>query len=83
MQRIEIWQDGVWAGTGLVRNGTIFDADAYLGPEGLPYDTGEAQDASDEAYDAIEYAIIAGDGSVEVDGIEYTWRLHDADEDDD
>jgi len=75
MAKISIYHDGVWAGDGELRNGTIEDCPAILGAD---------QDASDETYEAIEDAIAdepqdegryTGTGSVErPDGV-YSWTI--------
>lgn len=76
--KIEIYRDGVWAGTGrLDSDGEIVDCSAVLGPN---------QDASDETYEAIQDSIDSepqdegrylGQGSIErPDGV-YSWILRE------
>ena len=65
-QPISISRDGVWAGDGVLRDGSIEDCPAVLGTD---------QDASDETYEAIADAIEDGDDRVtRPDGV-YTWTI--------
>lgn len=65
-RKIQIFADNAWAGDGKLINGTIEDCAAILGG---------SQDAADDAYAAIEEAIEAGEASVTVDDVEYTWQV--------
>lgn len=66
--RISISQDGVWVGSGSLRDGRyIDDCAARLGNGG--------DDESQAAYDAIESAIAAGLDACECDGCTYEWSV--------
>lgn len=77
MTRINISQDGVWAGDGvLARDGSriyIEDCPAILGPRHLEGEA--AQDYAERVYGAIEEAIERGETSLELDGIVYSWEV--------
>jgi hypothetical protein len=66
MATIKIYRNGIWGGTGKLVAGTIEDCWAVLGAD---------QDASDEAYEAIEAAIAAGGESVSRPDGKYTWDI--------
>jgi hypothetical protein len=63
---ISIAVDGVWAGSGVLRDGEIADCAAVLGG---------SQEESDRIYDAIQSAIEDGDDSMDDEGKTYTWTL--------
>jgi hypothetical protein len=68
---ITIAQDGVWAGTGVLRNGVISECGACLGAS---YGADKNDDV-EGAYRAIEQAIALGRNSAEHDGCVYTWDI--------
>lgn len=74
VQTISISQDGIWAGDGKLRDGSI-ECSAVLGPDGLDHGSGEQQEAAERAYDAIEDALGRGEDAVTVEGVRYTWII--------
>lgn len=69
MTTITIYADGTFATSGTLNEyGSIRDADGVFGDE----------DATEAVYEAIELAADAGEDSVEVDGVRYTWTIDQA-----
>ena len=69
--KIDIYADGVWAGSGRLVGGVIVDCSAILGG---------SQDSAEAIFDRIEEEIDLGDDSVArdgdgimIDGVSYTW----------
>jgi len=66
--KISINENGVWAGTGKLRDGVIEDCPAILGDD---------QDMAEQAYEAIEDAIAAGETSVTMGDYTWTWSIEE------
>ena len=71
MYYLEIEQDGVWAGTGIVEGTTIVFCEACLGAS-------KGADVTDDiegAYQAIETALAAGQTTATYEGVRYDWTV--------
>ncbi|MFW6024035.1 MAG: hypothetical protein ACOC8P_00260 [Dichotomicrobium sp.] len=63
---ISIEENGVWAGTGQLVDGSIQNCPAILGDD---------QDMAERAYEAIEQAIARGEHNVTIDDYTWTWEI--------
>jgi len=63
IKKISINENGVWAGTVILRDGVIEDCPAILG------------DDQEVVYEAIEDAIAAGESSVTIGDYTWTWSI--------
>jgi len=68
IKKISINENGVWAGTGILRDGVIEDCPAILG---------DNQDMEEAVYEAIEDAIAAGESSVTLGDYTWTWSIEE------
>lgn len=66
MTTISIDENGIWAGSGTLRDGIIEDCMAILGDD---------QDMAEKAYEAIEQAIADGESSVTIGEYTWTWEI--------
>src|SRR5690606_24342370 len=68
-KKIDIYRDGIWAGTGVISwAGRIEDCAAELGSDA---------EASEETYDLIEDAIENGDDYLDRPDGRYTWAINE------
>jgi len=66
--KISIAENGIWAGTGVLRDGIIEDCPAILG---------DSQDMAEKVYEAIEDAIDNDESSVTMGDYTWSWGIID------